>query len=289
MDARTFRVVAAILAIFVSCGCGGGTPSGGLDAALEDGWKAFSTGDFDFAVNCFKIVESADAPALEQTYSALLGLATCHHLRPNPDLARARSYYVRLAELDTDAARAQSLLGLGRLEMAAGKPGQGQSELMSLMQDYPDRLEASEAAVHLADSLFRPHGDDAKPGEFTLAREAAVLRGLETLEAWLGTHPDDLLASAMHIMLANKYIEMSDFEKAVEHLVAADEAGIAGVKTRSVTLWRIARIAQKELKDYELAETYYARYVAEFERTVLFYRAAKSLERVQALRAGQGV
>ncbi len=278
-----------ILAIFVSCGCGGGTPSGGLDAALEDGWKAFSTGDFDFAVKCFKTVESADAPTLEQTYSALLGLATSHHHRSNPDLARARSYYVRLGELDTDAARAQSLLGLGCVDMAAGESGQGQSELMSLMQDYPGSLEAGEAVVHMADSLFRPHGDDANPGEFTLAREAAVLRGLQTLEDWLAAHPDDRLASAMHIMLANKYIELSDFEKAVEHLVAADEAGIAGVKTRSVTLWRIGRIAEKELKDYELAETYYTRYVTEFERTVLFYRAAKSLERVQALKAGQGV
>lgn len=271
------------------CGCGGGARSGDLDELLEAGWRAYSTGDFDFAVKCFQTVESADGATGDQTYSALLGLATAYHLQPNPSLAKARDYYDRLAQLDIEAARTQGLLGLARVALAEGETGEGQSKLMALMRDHPDSIEASEAAIHLADSLFRPHGDDARPGEFTLAGEGVVQRGLRTLEDWLAAHPDDPLASAMHIMLANKYIEMSDFEKAVEHLVAADEVGIAGVKTRSVTLWRIARIAQKELKDYELAETYYARYVAEFERTVLFYRAAKSLERVQALRAGQGV
>ncbi len=269
-------------------GCGRGVGSGGLDALLEEGWRAYSTGDFDVAINCFRAADNSSDATPEQAFSAVLGLATTHHFQANPDLARARDCYRRLGLLDTDAARRQSLLGLGQVDVAEGKTLEGQSRLVKLIGDYPDSVEADEAVIHLADSLFRPSFVEGKPGDFKLPGENLIRRGLNALEGRLKARPHNPLAAAMHMMLANAYVQMEDFDRAVAHLVAAEEEGIAVVKTRGTVLWRIARIAEKELGDRDLAEAYYERYVEEFGRTTLFYRALKSLERVRALKEDTG-
>jgi len=273
-------VVAAVLAL----GCGSKHDSGSLDALLAEGWQAYSTGDFDFAAECFRGVEATQATA-DQTYSAILGLATVYHLQSNPDFGKAREYYALLASLDTQNARKQSALGLARVDLAEGKDADGQSKLTAVMRDYPDSMEADEAAIHLAESLFAPRADESKPGGFGVAGEASMQRGLKLLEDRLSARPGNPLASAMHMMLANKYIELKTFDKAVENLLAAEKDGIAVERLRSVVVWRIARISELQLKDYGLAERYYQRYVHDFGRTELYYRALKSLERVRALTA----
>ena len=286
----TFRkscLFVLLLVAVTACGCKGRSEAAGLDALLAEGWQAYSTGDFDFAATCFQRVEKAEGATVEQAYSALLGLATTYHLQPNPDLQKARDCYSRLGLIKSDSARRQSTLGLARVDLAAGRTTEGQSKLAALLRDSADSMEADEAAIHLADSLLAPRTDESKPGEFQIAPDGAVQRGLNVLEDRLTTHPHNPLASSMHMMLANKYIELRKFKEAVEHLLAAEKEGIAAERLRSVALWRIARIAEEQLKDYGLAEKYYARYVDEFSRTTLYYRALKSLERVRALNSGR--
>jgi len=279
-------LVLAFAALGVGCGQAPGQNE--LDALLEHGWRAYSTGDFDVAIHDFTDV--ADAPTAETAhrYSALLGLATTHHLRTNPDLTRARAAYTRLAELDTDDARRQSLLGLARIDIAEGHDGDGQTRLTALITDFPDSREADEAAIHLAASLLAPAPSPDAPAGFVPAREGRADRGAGVLEKRLQSHPHNPLATAMHMMLADHYMARGEMRVAVGHLVAGEEEGIAGVKTHSIVLWQIARIAENALKDYGLAEHYYERYTREFKRSALYYRALKSLERVRALKAEQG-
>jgi len=286
-----FRLIGIVLAALLGAtlgACGRGAESGAVKDLLEKGWRAYSTGDFDFAIRKFESVGEAPGAAPEQQFSALLGLATSHHLRSNPDFEQARLWYERLGELKMAAAQRQSLLGLGRVDLAEGKSAAGQTKLMRLIQDFPESLEANEAVVHVADSLFKPTRRHSEPGQFSLAGEGAVQRGLNMLEERLRAYPHNALATTMHLMLAGKYIELQQFQKAVEHLLAAEEQGIAGVMLQSITLWRIARIAHIELKDYDLAERYYAKYAEQFPRTTLYYRATKSLERVRALKKEEG-
>jgi tetratricopeptide (TPR) repeat protein len=281
---RQQMAVALALLLLLLWGCGGGSASGDPDLLLADGWKAYATGDFDFAIQRFQSAAGAEGLTDQQRYSALLGLATTFHYQSNPDLARARDCYERLSKLDHPAAGRQSLLGLARVNMAEGRSMDARSQLAQIVEQYPDSHEADEAVLQLADALTRPGIDESTPGQFNPPSSALVERALGVLQARLDARPHNPLAPGMHMMMANIMIQQNDFGAAVEHLVAAEQEGIAVVRLRGIVLWRIARIAEKELKDYDLAERYYGLYVDEFQRTELYYRALKSLERVQELR-----
>ncbi len=282
---RNLPIAVLFAALVLVLGCGSKRDAGNLDALLAEGWQAYTTGDFDYAIGCFEDARSVRGASPEQTYSAILGLATVYHLQSNPDLARAREYYAMLAGLNTPDALRQSALGLARVDLAEGRTAEAQSKLTAVIRDYPDSSEADEATIHLAESLFAPRPNEEAPGGFDVAGEASMRRGLQVLEDRLSSHAQNPLASAMHMMLANKYIELRQFDKAVQALLGAEKDGIAVERLRSVAVWRIARIAELELKDYELAERYSALYVKDFGRTELYYRALESLERVRTLKA----
>ena len=276
--------VVLLAALLCACGCGKGGAAGDVNAQLAEGWRAYSTGDFDYAVSVFEGVDNTARLEPEQAYSALLGLAITHHFRSTPDLSAAREHYVRLGELGTDRSRRESLLGLARVDMADGSKMEAQTKLAAILRDFPESMEADEAAIQLADFLIRPEIIDKEPGRFELPSPALVQRAVSTLQDRIREQPDSPLLPAMHMMLANIYVQERQFAEAVEHLVAAEQAGIAVIKTRGIVLWRIAQLAERELRDYELAERYYTLYVEEFSRSRLYYRASKGLERVRALK-----
>jgi hypothetical protein len=251
---------------------------------LEEAWRAYSTGDFDVAAARFRAIRQAEDLTPEQEFSALLGLATTQHYRPDSDLDEAAENYALLGAMEGDVARRQSALGLARIALARGNALEGQSALMTLISEHPDSMEANEAVIQLADSLLRPEVVEDRPGEFRLPGPGASERGLNALEERLQSHPDNRLAPAMHMMAANAYIQRRQFEPAVRHLVAAERKGIAVVKTRGTVIWRIARIAEQELGDLASAEKYYELYTRDFSRSALYYRAVESLARVRRLR-----
>jgi hypothetical protein len=285
---KTIHLLAVAAAVFLAAGCGKGAGEGGLDVRLGSAWRAYSTGDFDVAINAFSDVADAVDANDAQRYSALLGLATTHHLRTGPDLAGARQAYERLAKLGTPDARKQSILGLAQIDIAEGHEADGHTKLMALMKEFPSDREADEAAIYLAASLLGPAPAPDSDAGFKPPPTGRVERGVRVLEDRLQAYPDNSLAAPMHIMLANQYIQDGQMRLAVDHLIAGEKLGIAGVKTHSIVLWQIARIAENDLKDYDLAERFYERYTQEFKRTTLYYRALKSLERVRALKAQEG-
>jgi tetratricopeptide (TPR) repeat protein len=283
LSSRTAFAVALIAALALCLGCGRGSATGDVESLLARGWKAYATGDFDFAVRQFEAARKGAGLTVEQEYSAVLGLATVYHYQPNPALDRAQEFYLILSGLDHPGAETQSLLGLARVDMARGERLEAQSRLNQLVERYPDSQPADEAVLQLADLLTRPTFDEARPGDFDLPAPPLVERTVLILTERLEKRPHNHLASAMHMMLANIFVQTGEFTQAVEHLIAADEEGIAVVKTRGTVLWRIARIAEKDLQDYELAARYYEMYVEEFQRTALYYRALMSLKRVREL------
>ncbi len=277
-------IIALVLAATLVPACGPSVETGTVQEQLQEGWRRYSTGSFEFAVDQFKYTLRQPGLTEQDRYSALLGLATTYHYDTNSDLGAARAHYEKLLELPLEAARRQALLGLGLVDLEDGKVESGRMKLMELAQQYPQSLEADEATLHLADSLLHPRGPEEEEdpvGGFVLPAEAAVRRGMEILEERLSEHPDNSLAALMHLRLAHRYIEREAWRDATEHLKQALAKGITSSRTRSSAMWSIARIAEKELQDYALAAEYYEAFTNETKRHVLYYRAMQSLERMK--------
>ena len=284
--------IARVLLLMVAAGCAvlgcGGEPLGETPKEkLTTGWRAYSTGDWDFAVQAFRGVEKTPEASPAEQFSAVLGLATTYHQQPNPDLAAARDYYSRLPGLDPSRGTKLSLLGLARIDLKEGDRDLAIEKLEQLRSEFPDTVEADEATVHLAGILFDTRKDKSAPGGFALPPEEDVQRGIEALRERLDKRTDSPLASIMHRMLAGKHVERKQWAQAVEHLRAALTAGITSSRTESAILWQIARIAEMELKDYALAADFYQRFINASRRHVLYHRAHLSLERVKELMGNQ--
>ncbi len=279
-------MLAAGCAVLV-CGCGGEPLGKTPKEKLTTGWRAYSTGDWDFAVQAFRGVEKTPGASPAEQFSAALGLATTYHQQPSSDLGAARDYYNRLPELDPSRGAKLSLLGLARIDLKEGSRDRAIEKLEQLRSEFPDTVEADEATIHLAGILFDSGKDKSAPGGFALPPREDVQRGIGALRERLDKRPDSPLASIMHRMLAGKHVEQKQWARAVEHLRAALRAGITSSRTESAILWQIARIAEMELEDYPLAADYYQRFINASRRHVLYYRAHLSLERVKELMAKQ--
>ncbi len=273
-----------LAALACATGCG---PEAGGDTArlLEEGWRAYSAGDFDFAESSFRSAVRSEAATERQLFSAHLGLATTCHLGTSPDLQTARQHYEWLQQSDAPAARRLGLLGLAQIELQQQQNDAARKRLDTIREEFSDTAEADEATLHLAQSYFEPPANESMPGGYELADAESVETGLQLLIDWLGRRPENRLAAVMHQTVADKLIERQDYRVAVEHLRAALARGIVSARTRSSILWQIARIAEYELGDLALAEDYYERFVAVSRRHVLYYRATQSLQRVRRLRA----
>lgn len=287
MPVRLAHIFSVLVLAAVLAGCGSKAASGNLDQTLADGWRAYATGDFDYARNTFASALRVARLTDEQRFSALLGLATAYQMDTSPDLTQARTYFEELGKLSSDAAQRLSLLELARIDIAEGQTLEGRSRLETLRHKYPDAMEADEGTLMLAEVFLRAKPSKEASGGFVLAGTEDITRGQEVLAAWLKDHPDNPLAADMHTMLADQYIELKQFDKATPELEAALNKGVLADRTRSQILWQIARIAELELKDYPLAAKYYAQFITDSRRDVLYYRAQLGLDRVRKL-MGQG-
>ena len=285
---RRSLIVAAVAVVLAAVtSCGGGGVSGTPDSLLEEGWRAYSTGDWDVVVEAFEAVEKAASVSDEQILSARLGLASTYHYGTNPDLSKAAAYYSGLNSLGTDTAQRLGMLGVAQVQRAEGNRTAALESFERVRTQYPDTLEADEATIHVAEILFEPVPDKDQVGGFALPTQRAISQGLGMLEAWLEHRPDSPLAPTVHRLIASRYLVSKDYRAVVDHLQTALEKGVVSAQTVSSTLWQIARIAELELKDYALAEHYYERFVKEARRNALYYRATLSLERVRRLKAEQ--
>lgn len=277
-----------VLLVALATGCGAGAGTGNINQLLEEGWRAYATGEFAVAANLFRTVENTGYATEKQLFSARLGLATAYHLSTDPDLETAQTYYTRLNGMDVPGARRLSLLGRGKVALERGRTDEGRRTLEKLQNEFPESAEADEATVHLAESYFHPQENPDLPGGYDVPSKSSVARGIRVLEYRLTNHPENALAAVMHMMLADRYTDRGEFRKAVDHLQQALRKGIVSARTRSELMWQVARTAEKELEDYRLAEEYYQRFVETSRRHVLFYRARQSLERVRDLLAQKG-
>ncbi len=290
------RIVAIALAtccLMVCWSCGGGGGIGGASTELlKSAWLDFTTGDFPSSQAKFKGVISRASATGAQRHSALLGLASCYQLRPNPDLDLAKATFEDLALQDSPAAKRDALLGLGQLELAFSNGEKmelderiahlraARSHFTTLLADHPDSLAADQAVVHLAESYNMPFltGDE---GIFAVPDDETVQKALEVLNERIAENKRPEMRAVLQLMVGKIFVQLGESQKAVSMLKQAVD-GIAVPRTREQVVWQIARLSERDLKDKKQALEYYSVYAESFRRSVLWYRATQKVKQLSA-------
>lgn len=151
---------------------------------------------------------------------------------------------------------------------------------------HPKHMVADEATLRLAYTYMEKIG-----------QEPSWRQGIELLEKWLKDRPDNFLAPAMHLAIAQPLLTARKWDQAIEALIQADEADargerIYGTRTLSRTVrsnlyWQIGRIAEEHLDKPQLARKYYLKIVEEIGRDSKAYVAARRARRLESRTGGQ--
>ena len=167
----------------------------------------------------------------------------------------------------------------------------------------PTNQVKSDASADQADERYRKI-IDKYPGHFVTDESTLFLAlnslvhignvesqkaGSDILIAYLADRPDNTVAATMHSLLAGYFERSGQYHKMIEHLIAADKAGLPGIEPKSRTYWQIADVAEKKLKDYKLAASWYQRIVDDIGDTSGDYYVAKiAVQRCKTLAEGGG-
>jgi tetratricopeptide (TPR) repeat protein len=293
MDMKRIIAVALVLCCLAACwSCGGGGIGGSTSELLKGGWVDFTTGDFESSQKKFEGVASRGSATAGQRHSALLGIASCYQLAPNPALEDAKAAFETLAKEELPDAKRDALLGLGQVELAMANGEnmkmperlehlrEARHHLMALLAGYGDSLGADQAVVHLAESYNMPFltGDE---GIFSVPDTATVDKALELLYARVtqGRLPE--VRAVLLLMIGKIHVQRGESQKAVTVLKEA-EPDLVVPRSRESVIWQIARLSERDLKDKRQALKYYKYYADNFKRSGLWYRATQKVKQLSA-------
>jgi len=278
------------------------------DKLLATGWDQLGLVNYGAALKTFRQVMAAEG-SREQKAAATFALGHLwQYRRPGADVEKARRRYEQVVSgyKGTPSAR----LGLMALARLADTPElerdrdvkRAQTLYKKIIHEGPADFIADEAVLRLAMTYLEKRGE----------RKAEDV-GAKLLREHLSQRPDNFLAHAMHLTLGSLLQNRGQYRQAVEQLIAADRADeraamkeltpeqssappakLAGHLTqvrvmargaRASLYFRIAKIAEKHLKDYALAARWYERIVREIRRDNRFYVSKVAAERCRKLAA----
>jgi tetratricopeptide (TPR) repeat protein len=284
-------------------------------ALLAEAWDHVEHVNYPAAQEAFEKVEEAlrGRAARAQRAEALYGLGHLwQYRRPGTDISKAKALYRRAAEEFGDTPCGPlALMALARLadapEYERDRDRDGARKLYrQILARHPGTFVADEAVLRLALTYLEDPGDRK-------AEEA----GIGMLAGHLDSRPGNFLAAAMHMQLGSVYQGRGEFQKAVDHWIAADAADAQAAEaeltpqqrdlpperradrisqnrvmdrsTRAAVYFRIAKVAEKKLRDYGLAVQWYERIVYEIQRDNKYYVSKLSAERCRKLAKEAGL
>ncbi len=281
------------------------------DQRLSEAWRHLELVNYPAAEKAFQAVLSGEADRARQA-EAHFGLGhLSQYRRPGEDIAFARKKYQLVAETFADTPSAPlAWMALARLADAPEYEKQRDRDkarelYRKIVDDYADSQTAHEARLRLAMTYFE---DPTDPN--------AQTRGISLLTHHLDKHPRNYVAIAMHTQLALVHQVRGEYAESVEHWIAADDVDeqaaraelsaedrklggrrllsriaqhrVMDSSARATQYYRIAQLAEKRLKDYELAVKYYERIVYEIVRDNKYFVAKLAAERCRKLSAEAG-
>jgi len=253
---------APLLALAVLAG------AGKLPASVDQAWDQMRLGHWDEAEKNLADVPSLDAGAVCRTRFAEGML--WQNRRPGSDPAKAAAAYEWILQNHPqDPMAPWALLELARmpdLDVLNPRLEEAIPIYQRLMSEYPQSAAAQEAALFLGDALFAARG------------EAGAQEAVAMLEEWMKGHPDPDYRSTGELLLGklNRY-PLKNYPEAVRHLRAALDAGLRSSSERLIAYWTIATLAERELKDRNLAVQYYTGLLDEFPHHRTAYMAKQRL------------
>ncbi len=270
--------------LFVLIGC---SPSGAsahqrpVAEVLAQGSSELAQFTFDHPRSLFSEVIARSAKGSPEWQQATFGLAVC--LQNNsPVVAEAiteasRLYSELIATSPESTFAPRATLNLGRIaelvdyfkdpvDLEAAR-----ARYSEVMTRWPDQDIASEAALRLASAYAQEDTTEANT------------KAIATLETWLAQHPKDPLASGMYQWLGDTYyMRAADAKQAVRCYIAADDLGLLWRGREGIVYWRIAQIAERKLKDRDLAVRYYTKLCEKAQTSGKAFEAQLALSRLGA-------
>jgi tetratricopeptide (TPR) repeat protein len=247
-------------------------------------WARAAIADLDYR-NVLKRYEPLRVEAAEgspEWTEATFCVALAHqHTQPlsKPAIDEATRLYEQVASKSKDDRYvARAIMNIGRiLELRDFKgdvidlPG-AHDKYRQVLDRFPDAPTAGEAALRAGAALVSAY--DAP--SFTSVRQ-----GVAEIEAYLAARPNDPYASMMWQYVADTYfIPLGDAANAVRCYEQVDKLGWTDKGNQGPSYWRISQLAERELKQPDLAAKYYAKIITETPNSGKAYEAMVALQRL---------
>ena len=254
------------------------------DQEIREGWKQYRLSEFDSAVRIFQSVQASQPRGSEYHLQALYGEASCwNHRRDGRDIAKAvAGYRAVVEEAPQNPLAAWCALDIVRTRHLA--PADQPIDYGKLIRDYAEvyrrypKTPAGEEAFLYENSLSLPAADPEQ------ARKI-----LESVTAFLSTHPKTPFLSQFYSIIAECYRRMDEQDRRIEYMIKALGAREVDpsnpIDDRSTAYWNIAYAAEFEAGNFALAREYYRRLMNEYPQDVRIFGVRKALERMDAIEA----
>lgn len=226
--------------------------------ALERASTALAQFNYDVPRKDFRLAREGLSVGSEGWQQATFGLATCmHQFMPieAASITEAAALYADLAERCPDSRfTPRAVLNLGRIAELRDYLGDvidldtARSRYSEIIKRWPADPIAGEATFRLGTS------------HLSTMDEAQFAPGVAILTDWLAAHPDEPLAAGMWQYLGDCYFQQKqDMAQAFDCYLKADDLGLQWRSREHLVWWRMARIAESQLKNPEMAIRYYTK------------------------------
>jgi tetratricopeptide (TPR) repeat protein len=276
------RSLALILPLgLFSCGIRNDIPGEPKDL-IAQGWEYLTIQEFDRAEDSFR---SASARSAKDTREYALGFygmgCSAEFRRPEADIAGAKNWYRQAIEEDqTGEIAPWAALALARADFIDTAPRTVDVSVLAdpdlregyreVIRRYPGTPAATEAALHLAQSLFASE-------EAEEATEAVAL-----LEGLLEKDPNTPYRYGIYASLGGHAYREERYLDQYHYMVKQAEAIRDEDRNKADFYYRIAYHADARLGRADLALPYYERIVEEYPVDGRSYQVRKAIERLRA-------
>jgi len=225
-----------------------------------------------------KSLFSSDIPQYPE-YQYFYALGLLHTIPPVPDdVEKAEMTLLDLVTEHPDYARAASAwYYIGRIrdlrdyKNDAPRLGEARDAYRKILEEYPDSMEAGEAAARYAVTFMKYEGE----------QEADFAKGITTLEEWLEANPDSPQASSLTLFLAQMLdIYVKDSTRSLAYYQKTYEKGFNNQGQAGAKIWRMAELALKEGQT-ENAILYAQDIIRNYSRSGRAYEAKLMLETIR--------
>lgn len=247
----------------------------GTTYTLQNAWQDIDHLDFRRAAKSFKIIRDKATKKSPEWLEATLGLAVSLHQR-QPDTKKdkikaGKMYEEVIATSDGKSIQATALLLRGKLDQYIDYFDDKENFngaigfYQQIIKNWPDSICADQAALYTAQCFT-----------FMMNKEKAE-EGIEKLEAWLKTHPNNPYASTQWLLIALTYrMPLENLEMAINSTIKAIDVGLPKASKADDIYWQIASMAEKT-GNRDIAKTFYTRIIIEEQRSRYGYMAQQRL------------